>query len=61
MPLKNRRAKAAETVGNAGTAQVRAGNGIAQGEQNFRNPAHSDAPNANEMNALCFCKHGGGG
>ena len=61
MALKNRRAKAAQAVGNAGTAQVGAGNGIAQGQQNFRYAAHPNAPNANEMNALCFCKHGGGG
>jgi hypothetical protein len=58
--LENRRAEAPQAVGNAGTAQIGAGDGISKGEQNFRYAAHSNAPNTNEMNALCFRKHSGG-
>jgi hypothetical protein len=61
VPLKNRRAQARQAVRDAGMAQVGAGNGIAQGQQNLGYAAHSDAPNANKMNALCFGKHGGEG
>ena len=55
---KNGGAEALQAVGNAGLAQIGAGNGVAQGQQNLRYAAHPDAANANEMNALRFRKHG---
>ena len=54
---ENGGAQAHQPVGNAGLAQVGAGNGIAEGQQNFGDAAHADAANANEMNALRFRKH----
>ena len=48
---------ATQPIGNAGLTQVGAGDGIAEGQQYFRDPAHADAANANEMNTLRFREH----
>ena len=55
--LKNRRAQRGQPVGNRRAAQVGAGDGIAEGQQDLGDAAHADAANPNEMNALCFGKH----
>jgi hypothetical protein len=58
--LKDGCSQAHQPVGNAGLAQIGAGNGVPEGQQNLRDAAHPDAANPNEMNALRFRKHGWG-
>ena len=43
-----------------GLAQIGAGDGVAEVQQNLRDAAHADAANPNEMNTLRFGKHSWG-
>lgn len=55
MALEDDGAEGFEAVGDGGAAEVGAGDGVAEGEEDFRDAAHADAADADEVDAL----HGG--
>ena len=55
--FKDRRAQAGQSLRDGRTLQVRAGNFIAEVQQDLGNAAHADAADAHEMNALNFGEH----
>src|SRR5262245_30138362 len=57
MSLENARPQFLQTVGDRRPPQVRTGNVIAEIEQDFSYPAHSDATDPYEMDVLVFFIH----
>ncbi len=58
VPFESGRSQSGETLRHRGIFQVGAGNPVAKIQQYLGNPAHADAADAYEMNALNFGEHG---
>ncbi len=58
MALEGERAECGEAMGDGRGLEVRAGNLIAEVQQDLGDAAHADAADAYEMNALNFGEHG---